>query len=219
MESTYWIRYSDYEVILDDRNMPCIKPAENAVPLAYDVKAKLGDNIAELMNIVLDDDDLVKRSMRFAKTFGLLGLALEEDNYLTLPEEKADMNQAVFLITGRTGAGYAGVFSKAYYEKSANISTWLDWLSVQYNRSLKVQNGRLVQEPFVSVTLQTMLESAFKSAISEKAVKPCPICKKVFYAAKPSQSCCSEECERVYENVKHLEWMKKNFHSAPISGG
>ncbi len=219
MESTYWIRYSDYEVVRDERNMECIKPKADAVPLAYDVNTKLGANLAELMNIVLDDGDMLRRSLRFAKTFGLLGLALEEDNYLTLPDEKADMNQAVFLITGRSGDKYAGVFSKEYSEKSANISVWLDWLSVLYNRTLVSRNGRFVQEPFVSITLQTMLESALKSALSDKALKPCPICKKVFYSADHDTECCSEECRRVYDNVKHLNWMKENFHSAPISGG
>lgn len=219
MESTYWIRYSDYEVVRDERNMECIKPKADAVPLAYDVNARLGDNLAELMNIVLDDSDMLGRSMRFVKTFGLLGLALEEDNYLTLPDEKADMSQAAFLITGRTGDKYAGVFSKKYSERSANISTWLDWLSVLYNRALISHNGRLVQEPFVAITLQTMLESAFKSALSDKALKPCPICKKVFYRTDPAAECCSEECQRVYDNVKHLNWMKENFHSTPISGG
>ncbi len=219
MESTYWIRYSDYEVVRDERNMECIKPKADAVPLAYDVNARLGDNLAELMNIVLDDSDMLGRSMRFVKTFGLLGLALEEDNYMTLPEEKADMNRAAFLITGRTGDKYAGVFSKEYSERSANISTWLDWLSVLYNRALISHNGRLVREPFVSITLQTMLESAFKSALSDKALKPCPICKNVFYSTDPAAECCSEECHRVYDNVKHLNWMKENFHSTPISGG
>ena len=219
MESTYWIKYSDYEVVRNERNMECIKPKSDAVPLAYDVNARLGENLAELMNIVLDDGDMLQRSLRFAKSFGLLGLALEEDNYLTLPEEKANMDQAVFLITGRVGDKYAGVFSKEYSEKAANISTWLDWLSVLYNRALVSNNGRLVQEPIVSITLQTMLESAFKTALSDKALKPCPICKNVFYDVNPAAECCSEECRRVYENVKHLNWMKENFHSTPISGG
>lgn len=219
MESTYWIRYSDYEVVRDERNMECIKPAANSVPMAYDVNAKLGDNLAELMNIVMDDKDMLARSMRFVKTFGLLGLALEEDNYLTLPEVKADMDQAVFLVTGRTGEKYAGVFSKEYSERAANISTWLDWLSVLYNRALISHNGRLLRESVVSVTLQTLLESAFKNALADRALQPCPICGKIFYRNDESVECCSEECARVHENVKHLNWMKENFHSAPISGG
>ena len=49
--------------------------------------------------------------------------------------------------------------------------------------------------------------------------KPCPVCGKVFYNADPAAETCSDECERVHENVKHLQWMKENFHSAPISGG
>ncbi len=219
MDSTYWIRYSDYEVILDERNMECIKPAVNAVPIAYDVSAKMGDYLAELMNIVLDDKDMLQRSLRFVKTFGLLGLALEEDNYLTLPDEKADLTETVFEITGRTGSNYAGVFSREYSEKAANISTWLDWLSVLYGRAQISRNGRMTQEPFVSITLQTMLESSFKNALSNRSLSPCPICKKIFYHSAPDTETCSDECQRVYDNVKHLEWMKKNFHSTPISGG
>lgn len=55
MDSTSWIRYSDYEIVKDERNMDCIRPAANSVPVCYDVAAKLGRNVAELMNIVLDD--------------------------------------------------------------------------------------------------------------------------------------------------------------------
>ena len=42
MDSTYWIRYSDYTTVLDERGMECIKPAPNAVPMAYNPAAKLG---------------------------------------------------------------------------------------------------------------------------------------------------------------------------------
>ena len=55
--------------------------------------------------------------------------------------------------------------------------------------------------------------------LAEKTIKPCPVCGKVFYNADPAVETCSDECERVHENVKHLQWMKENFHSAPISGG
>lgn len=111
MDSTYWIKYSDYDIVKDERGMDCIKPAANAVPMCYDVAVKLGRNVAELMNIVLDDHDVMGRNMKFARRFGLLGLALEEDNYLTLPDVRADMSEAVFAATGRTGDNYAGVFS------------------------------------------------------------------------------------------------------------
>ena len=90
MDSTYWIKYSDYDIVKDERGMDCIKPAANAVPMCYDVAVKLGRNVAELMNIVLDDHDVMGRNMKFARRFGLLGLALEEDNYLTLPDVRAD---------------------------------------------------------------------------------------------------------------------------------
>ena len=103
MDSTYWIRYSDYTTVKDERGMDCIKPAANAVPVAYNVAGKLGDNVAELINIVLDDKDPAERNMRFVRRFGLLGLALEEDNFLTLPEVKADMSLAAFAATGRAG--------------------------------------------------------------------------------------------------------------------
>ena len=55
MDSTCWIKYSDYELVKDERNMDCIRPTADAVPMCYDVAAKLGRNVAELMNIVLDD--------------------------------------------------------------------------------------------------------------------------------------------------------------------
>ena len=57
--------------------------------------------------------------MRFVKRFGLLGLALEEDNFLTLPEVKADMSLSAFAATGREGEKYAGVFSPEYSERAA----------------------------------------------------------------------------------------------------
>ena len=60
---------------------------------------------------------------------------------------------------------------------------------------------------------------ACKKMLAEKTIKPCPVCGKVFYNADPAVETCSDECERVHENVKHLQWMKENFHSAPISGG
>ena len=93
MDSTYWIKYSDYDIVKDERGMDCIKPAANAVPICYDVAVKLGRNVAELMNIVLDDHDVMGRNMKFARRFGLLGLALEEDNYLTLPDVRADIDR------------------------------------------------------------------------------------------------------------------------------
>lgn len=219
MDSTYWIRYSDYTTVKDERGMDCIKPAVNAVPVAYNVAGKLGDNVAELINIVLDDKDPAERNMRFVRRFGLLGLALEEDNFLTLPEVKADMSLAAFAATGRTGEKYAGVFSPEYSEKAANISAWLDWMSVQYNRAQVVRNGRMSDEPFVSITLQTMLESASKRLLSEKAIRTCPVCHKVFYNPDTAAETCGDDCQRVYDNIKHLQWMKENFHSAPISGG
>ena len=78
---------------------------------------------------------------------------------------------------------------------------------------------RLPLVAFAALTLQTMLESACKKMLAEKTIKPCPVCGKVFYNAEPAVETCSDECERVHENVKHLQWMKENFHSAPISGG
>ena len=30
MDSTYWIKYSDYDIVKDERGMDCIKPAANA---------------------------------------------------------------------------------------------------------------------------------------------------------------------------------------------
>lgn len=219
MDSTSWIRYSDYEIVKDERNMDCIRPAANSVPVCYDVAAKLGRNVAELMNIVLDDKDVMGRNMKFVRRFGLLGLALEEDNYLTLPDERADMTEAVFEATGRTGDNYAGVFSRAYSEKAANISAWLDWLAVLYNRAQINRNGRMVEEPFAALTLQTMLESACKNMLASKTLKPCPVCGKVFYNEDHNAETCSDECLRVHENVKHLQWLKENLHSAPISGG
>ncbi len=219
MDSTYWIRYSDYTTVKDERGMDCIKPAVNAVPVAYNVAGKLGDNVAELINIVLDDKDPAERNMRFVRRFGLLGLALEEDNFLTLPEVKADMSLAAFAATGRAGEKYAGVFSPEYSEKAANISAWLDWISVQYNRAQVIRNGRMSDEPFVSITLQTMLESASKRLLSEKAIRTCPVCHKVFYNPDTAAETCGDDCQRVYDNIKHLQWMKENFHSAPISGG
>ena len=170
MDSTYWIRYSDYTTVKDERGMDCIKPAVNAVPVAYNVAGKLGDNVAELINIVL-------------------------------------------------GEKYAGVFSPEYSEKAANISAWLDWISVQYNRAQVIRNGRMSDEPFVSITLQTMLESASKRLLSEKAIRTCPVCHKVFYNPDTAAETCGDDCQRVYDNIKHLQWMKENFHSAPISGG
>ena len=172
MDSTYWIKYSDYDIVKDERGMDCIKPAANAVPMCYDVAVKLGRNVAELMNIVLDDHDVMGRNMKFARRFGLLGLALEEDNYLRLPDVRADMSEAVFAATGRTGDNYAGVFSREYSEKAANISAWLDWLAVLYNRAQVTRNGRMVEEPFAALTLQTMLESACKKMLAEKTIKP-----------------------------------------------
>lgn len=219
MDSTCWICYSDYEIIKDERGMDCIKPTANAVPVAYDVAAKLGDNVAELVNIVLDDKDPAARNLRFVKRFGLLGLALEEDNYLTLPDVRADMSLAAFASTGRVGDKYAGVFSPEYSERAANISAWLDWLSVIYNRTLVVRNGRLTEEPMACLTLQTILESSFKNCLAANTIHPCPVCHKVFYNADPSTETCSEECRRVYEGMKHLQWMKENFHSTPIAGG
>lgn len=219
MDSTYWIRYSDYTTVLDERGMECIKPAPNAVPMAYNPAAKLGENVAVLLNIVLDDKDPAARNMRFVKRFGLLGLALEEDNFLTLPEVKADMSLAAFAATGREGEKYAGVFSPEYSERAANISAWLDWIAVQYNRAQIVRNGRMSSEPFAPLTLQTMLESGCKRALAEKAVRMCPVCRKVFYNSDTSAETCGADCQRVYDNIKHLQWMKENFHSAPISGG
>lgn len=64
MDSTYWIKYSDYDIVKDERGMDCIKPAANAVPMCYDVAVKLGRNVAELMNIVLDDHDVMGRNMK-----------------------------------------------------------------------------------------------------------------------------------------------------------
>lgn len=74
-------------------------------------------------------------------------------------------------------------------------------------------------EPFVSITLQTMLESASKRLLSEKAIRTCPVCHKVFYNPDTAAETCGDDCQRVYDNIKHLQWMKENFHSAPISGG
>ena len=219
MESTYWIRYSAYETLRDERGTVTIRPAENAVPLAYDVGKNIGKNVADLINIVLNDQDEEARNLEFVTRFGLLGLALEEDYYLSLPDVRADMTQAAFSVTGRTGEKYAGVFSPVYSEKAANISAWLDWIAVLYNRAQISRNGRMVQEPFAPLTLQTMLESACKQMLSEKTLKPCPVCHKVFYDPDPTAEACSDSCRYVYDNMKHLDWMKKNFHSAPISGG
>lgn len=174
MDSTYWIKYSDYDIVKDERGMDCIKPAANAVPMCYDVAVKLGRNVAELMNIVLDDHDVMGRNMKFARRFGLLGLALEEDNYLTLPDVRADMSEAVFAATGRTGDNYAGVFSREYSEKAANISAWLDWLAVLYNRAQVTRNGRMVEEPFAALTLQTMLEFRLQEDARGKDDKALP---------------------------------------------
>lgn len=219
MESTYWIRYSEYQTVRDDNGTDWILPAENAVAISYDVAANIGKYVAETVTIALDDRDEMERNLKFVRKFGLLGLALEQDYSMALPEKKADMNQAVFAVTGREGDGYAGVFSPEYREKAANISAWLDWISVQYNRAQKSGNGRLVNEPFAALTLQTMLESACKKMLWERTVKNCPACGGIFYHEDPNRETCGEKCQILYDNMKHFKWLKENFHSRPISGG
>ena len=36
----------------------------------------------------------------------------------------------------------------------------------------------------------------------------CPVCRKVFYNADTSAETCGADCQRVYDNIKHLQWMK-----------
>lgn len=219
MESAYWIKYSDYKRIRDERNMECIIPADNAVPVAYDLQAGLGRNCADLIAIVLDDKDESERNMRFVRRFGLLGLALEEDNFLTLPDDKMDMSSAVFCVTGRSEEKYARVFSASYYEKEANISAWLDWIAVRFNRAQVVRNGRLTAEPFAPLTLQTMLESAVSGYLAENALKVCRACGKIFYSEDQTAMTCSELCKIQYENMEHLKRLKDALYMKPISGG
>ena len=221
MESTYWIRYSDYEVYKDEQGTEYIRPAANSVPLTYDVAANLGNYVAELVAIALDDHDELARSLKFCKRFGLLGLAMADEYSISLPEKKADMESAAFKATGRKDESYAGVFSPDYMEKTANISAWLDWTATVYNRAQRIRNGKMAMasEPFTALSLQTMLETGLKQKLADETLTPCRGCGKIFYHEDPSVETCSEKCELLYDNIRHLEWMKDNLHIKPISGG
>ncbi len=205
-QSAWWVKYSDYRIEKDENGVEYIMPVETAIPMAYDLTSGIGKHVADLITIAHAEEE--QRNMMFAKRFGLLGTALEDKR---LPMGEKPLAGAAFVCTGREPE-YAGIFASDYKEKTAMISAWLDWIVVVFNRSQSVRYaGRMEEEPFVAITLQTALESACKSLLAEKTIHVCQYCKKVYYDADEKSTVCSDACRRSCESIERLNKLKERF--------
>lgn len=214
-QSSWWIKYSDYQIQKDENGTEYLIPAEHAIPMAYDVMAALEKNVEELVAIAHEDEE--KREILFAKRFGLLGVNMEQEETLVVDEKFSQ--SVVFLSTGREKR-YAAVLKPGYREKSARISAWLDWIVVLFNRSQnKKGNWRLEKEPFAALTLQTILESSYKNMLSEEKLHVCAVCKRVFYTDDTERKTCGEICQQSYQDIQHYRWLKEHFQGHLIAGG
>lgn len=201
-QSTWWIKYSDYCCTTDPDGTVYIQPAPQAIPMAYDVLAAPGKNIEDLVAIVHADEEM--RNLQFARRFGLLGLALENG---APAADQSVAAQSVFRCTGRSPE-YSALFSPQYREKAANLSAWLDWLDVVYNRSLR-SGTRAEQEPFAPLTLQTMLESMFKEMLEKKFLHCCANCGRIYYNRDTASRTCSEKCRRADADLQYYRQRKQ----------
>lgn len=208
-QSTWWVKYSDYEIYKDENGTEYVRPTEQAVMLAYDVMANPGKSIEALIAIALEDEKT--RTKSFAKRFGLLGTALEDEIELEVTGEH--MVGKTFGCTGRPKE-YEALFAKSYQEKTARISAWLDWIVVLFNRNYTSRlGGRFNDESFVNISLQTMLESACKKMLAERMLHICKICKKVYYNEDMNSLCCGEKCQLLYDDLQQFEALKARFQA------
>lgn len=185
--------------------------------ITYDVMTSPARSVEDLVAIAFGDENT--RTMAFVKRFGLLGAAMEDE--MSRPdaaEVPAELKSAL-ACSGRP-ANYAAVFARDYREKTANISAWLDWITVLFNRSQSTHGGGMDEgEPFAALTLQTMLESAYKAMLADKTLHVCAHCKKVYYNEDVDSVVCCEDCERSHKDMEHYRWLKEKFQGHLVAGG